>query len=516
MAMDENKNKKIIPKPFEKAIRRQAVSILGIPIDNQPKGQIVNSLFLKIEEYQKKGVPLYISTINTDFLVHTHRWNSPLPRLPELIRILRHSAIATADGMPIVWLSRLLGDPLKMRNTGVDLFKEMCQECHVQEKAIFFLGGEEKTTRMAAKKIQEAYPRVHIVGILCPKIAIEGEEINNSIKQDLALIDQIHNAAPEILVLCLGNPKQEIWFARVQHLLNIPLTIGLGGTLKFFAQEVKRAPMWMQKNGLEWFYRLLQEPGHLWKRYLVDIIKFTYLATPLLGTHYALRFLSLFNTSSLKTCVSKFRIQSKQYTIIMLPPVIDDKTIKEVRNKILEAFEFSSILFDFQRVKFVALKGVSLLVECLLTADEYQKKWSVFNISFSIRCLFKAHKIWDLLSPLVADRPKEFLQTLSEHERVPCFSINASEKTLHIAILGALKDSMDYHYFRREVSSMLEDKDCLIDLQYCTEIENAGIGFLLHMKKIQSSNKRDLKISSPSSEVRQQLKIAKVYFLFSD
>lgn len=492
---------------------RDAIGILGVPIDNLTLNEAVPSIFSAFQDYEADNIPRYISTVNIDFLVNSHHWNKTVPICPELMRVLRLSSIAVPDGMPIVWLSRLLGNSLKMRIPGVDLFSAICKECVNQNRSIFFLGGAEETIQKAVKIIQEENPGIKIAGIACPAVFIEGKNLASTHAQDLAVLEQIHAASPDFLILSLGNPKQEIWFARVLHILHVPITLGLGGGLNFIAGEVSRAPLWMQNNGLEWIYRFYQEPQRLWKRYLIDMFKFSYLSIPLLAVHYIKRLFSALSTTVQDKYLHQFQTSS-QISILAFPSQVTEKHLRGIRSMMLDAYESQVIVFDFQAVKFIDLKGINLLIEFFLSAQEYQKKCHAINISYSLRWLLKLHKIWDLISPTLSYYQDDLLQSLTEKERQPCVSIDLTDAFLYVNVLGLVSDNMEFQHDERELAALLRGRDCIVDLRYCSGIENAGIAFLLQINNIQKNQGKELTIASSSTTVRGQLKLAKAYSLF--
>lgn len=246
------------------------VNILGIPIHNVGLDEAVRTIIKRVDDYSLNPIPRYVATANVDFLVNTLSWIPGKIKHQELYQALIMADLVTADGMPIVWLSALLGKRLKERVTGADLVPKLAAAASAKELSLFLLGGREGVGEKAAKKLLTQNPGLKIAGCLSPKISLK--------ETDSKVIDQINQSKADILLLALGNPKQEIWFQRNKHLIKVPVSIGVGGTYEFIAGTVSRSPKWMQKSGLEWVYRLYQEPKRLWKRYCLGITKFSFLA----------------------------------------------------------------------------------------------------------------------------------------------------------------------------------------------------------------------------------------------
>lgn len=237
------------------------IIILGVPIDDLNMDQALNRLDEFIEVGRKEGKSHHVATINADFAVKARTD-------PELNKILLEIDMATADGMPLVWGARLLGMHLEGRVTGADLVPALAERSAQKGHTLYFLGAGPGVAAKAADILQARYPGVKIVGIVSPP--------KSSIFQmDPQILTDIKEKKPDILLVALGNPKQEKWISLYRQELSVPVMIGVGGTFDFIAGRTKRAPQWMQKRGLEWVFRLIQEPKRLWKRYVTDMRVFT-------------------------------------------------------------------------------------------------------------------------------------------------------------------------------------------------------------------------------------------------
>jgi len=254
--------------------------ILGIPMDNLSMKETIEKIFSFIEEYPKNPYPRQIATVNVDFVVNTLKFSLFKIRHPELLEILNLADLVIADGMPIVWASKLIGDSLKSRVAGSDLVPELAEEASKRSKSIYFLGGREGIGRVAANILKQKYPDLIIAGCDAPFVHVDGEKIYDALENDQVIVEKINSSGADILLIGFGNPKQEVWFNRNKTALKVPVSIGIGGTFEFIAGTVSRAPVWMQKIGLEWIYRILQDPKRLWKRYFIGFFKFGIMIWP--------------------------------------------------------------------------------------------------------------------------------------------------------------------------------------------------------------------------------------------
>ena len=227
-----------------------SVAVMGLPLANVTASEAIE----QIEKLILSGGTHQVATANLDF------WLNSL-RDVNLHRILAGCSLVLPDGMPLVWLSRLFGNPLKERVSGADLVPQLAELSARKGYRIFLLGGREGVAARAAKKLEEMYPGVQIVGHYAPPL-MDLERMDHG-----DTLERIHEAKPDILLVAFGNPKQEKWIRMHSKRSEVPVSIGIGGSMDMLIGDVQRAPRWMQRNGLEWLGRCLQEPGRLFPRY---------------------------------------------------------------------------------------------------------------------------------------------------------------------------------------------------------------------------------------------------------
>lgn len=236
---------------------RKLVIILCAPIDNLNMQETLAQIEAFILEGRKTGKTHQVATVNADFVVKA-------TSDPELRQLLQEADLATADGMPLVWGARLLGTHLEERVAGADMVPALAELSAQKGYSMFFLGAAPGVAARAGEILKDRYPGLQLAGVISPPVA-------SIFEMERAIIDEIKQAKPDILLVAFGNPKQEKWIGMYGRELGIPVMIGVGGSFDFIAGQTKRAPLWMQKIGMEWFFRLMQEPKRLWKRYVVDL-----------------------------------------------------------------------------------------------------------------------------------------------------------------------------------------------------------------------------------------------------
>ncbi|MCP5093994.1 MAG: WecB/TagA/CpsF family glycosyltransferase [Chloroflexi bacterium] len=244
-------------------IMRKLVVILGAPIDDLSISETLERLESFIEIGRATNKNHQVATVNVDFLVKAISD-------PELSFLLQDIDLAMADGMPLVWGARLLGVPFKERVAGSDVIPLFAERAAEKGYSIYLLGAAPGVAAEAANVLTKRFPDLRIVGTYSPPY-------RSVLEMDPDIIDDVQAKKPDILLVAFGNPKQEKWIGMHRHELNVPVMIGVGATLDFIAGYRKRAPVWMQRAGLEWVFRLLQEPKRLWRRYVVDLFSFGFL-----------------------------------------------------------------------------------------------------------------------------------------------------------------------------------------------------------------------------------------------
>ena len=185
---------------------------------------------------------------------------------PELGRLYGTAALSLADGMPIVWLSRLIGNNLPARVTGADLLPALCRAASREQLSVFLFGGPPGAADGAAQSLRAISPGL-VIHTYCPPFGFEQNQLENS-----KAIAAINAAGADILFVGLGSPKQELWLGRWRSRLQVAVALGVGAAIEFEAGTVARAPKWMQNAGLEWLFRFMTDPVRLAGRYLSNIM----------------------------------------------------------------------------------------------------------------------------------------------------------------------------------------------------------------------------------------------------
>ena len=216
------------------------VNVLGIPVDSIT----MESAVAKIEAFIQEASPHLIATANAEMVMLAQQDN-------ELSNILQHASLVVPDGAGVVWAARYQGNEVRERVAGFDLTQRLLAESAIKGYRVYFFGAGPGIAEQAKQTAEARYPGIHIVKTRDGYFT-EADEAE--------IIEDIVSMQPHILLAALGVPKQEKWLMRNLNKLQVPVAIGVGGTLDVMAGTVKRAPLWMQQANLEWLYRLLKQP----------------------------------------------------------------------------------------------------------------------------------------------------------------------------------------------------------------------------------------------------------------
>lgn len=226
----------------------------------------VNNLTLQeaadaIERFIVEKHKAYVVEVNTDVMIK-------IEEDPYLRQITNEADLVLIDGQPLVWIAKLHKRPIKEKVSGSDLSLELCRRAADKGHTMFILGGKDGIAELAKARMEVKYPGLQIVGTYAPPFGFEKDE------QELSRIREMISALqPDIVLACFGCPKQEKWIYENYHAIDADIFLCAGATVDFLAGNVKRAPAWISRIGLEWFYRFLKEPKRLFKRYFVDDMK---------------------------------------------------------------------------------------------------------------------------------------------------------------------------------------------------------------------------------------------------
>lgn len=236
---------------------KERMNIAGIGVDNLSESEVL----AEIERLVKQGGSHYMAVVNASKMVMANR--------DELLRrIIAKADLVTADGMSVVWASRLAGRSIRERVTGIDMFEKLVARAAESDWSVYFLGAQEYSIQRLVETFTSRHADLKIAGYRNGYFtASEEGEIASAIKQSGA----------DLLFVAMGSPAQEQWISSHLERTGVKFALGVGGSFDHIAGLVPRAPLWMQRTGFEWLHRLWREPRRLWRRYLIGNASFIWL-----------------------------------------------------------------------------------------------------------------------------------------------------------------------------------------------------------------------------------------------
>jgi N-acetylglucosaminyldiphosphoundecaprenol N-acetyl-beta-D-mannosaminyltransferase len=234
------------------------VTIGKLRVDGVTFDQAVETL----EDLVRRGEGGAVFTPNVDHVVLAED-------NPRMRTAYARAELCLADGMPLLWASRLLGQPLPAKVSGSDFVPAVLERAAQRGFRVYFLGGSPGIAARARDKLRETLPSLEVVGVDAPQI-----EVDDSFERREAIAARIRASGAHLVFVALGAPKQEIFIDQVRDSLRPCVLLAVGGSLDFVAGAIPRAPRWISRAGLEWMFRLSREPRRLWRRYLLRDPKF--------------------------------------------------------------------------------------------------------------------------------------------------------------------------------------------------------------------------------------------------
>ena len=467
--------------------------MLGVAFDKVTAAEAMQMVAAMI----RSGQPHYAATPNVDFVVQALAD-------AELRRILAEADLVLCDGMPLVWASRFLGNPLPERVAGSDLVPQLLAQAEQEGWRVFFLGGTEHSVAQAADKVRTRHPALKLVGAysppFAPLLAMDHDDI----------LRRVRAAKPDILLVALGCPKQEKWIRMNYRRAGVPLSIGVGATIDFLAGSVRRAPGWMQATGLEWLFRLLQEPRRLFRRYSTDLWVF---GRAILQQWWQLRGLR--------------RHQRKTGLVVAESTLGDDCEIvhftERVDAAVVQQYESfwaelgvgrTHLLLDLARVEFMDSTGVGLLVRLHKTLSATQRKLVLVRPTQPVVEALNLMRLtaFFIQSNNLAAARALIRRRLDEHRVVATLDLAGEhEPVAWQGDIMAANEAVVWHYTRLHLAhSQGRQAEMNINLAAVGFMDSAGVRLMVRTRKEARRLGLQLKFTQPTPAVRHILRVLRL------
>jgi N-acetylglucosaminyldiphosphoundecaprenol N-acetyl-beta-D-mannosaminyltransferase len=384
--------KTVVEQPLRRSLQpfeREVFGLLGAPVDVVDLEQVIN----RLERAKVQGAPFVLSTPNLNFLIQS--------RADDNFReTLLASDLCPADGTPIVWLSQLLGIPMKKRIPGSDIFDELKKRRGPSPMRVFFFGGAEGVAETVANRINAECPGMKCVGVISPGYGTV-EQMSSQ-----AVLDKINASGADFVAIFLNAKKGQEWMMRNARTLRAPLRAQLGATINFQAGTVRRAPTFLRAIGFEWLWRIKQEP-FLWRRYFQDGIS---LIRMLATTVLPIVLLARLSRRTGEGVEVRIKYDGGNPTL----HIVGSATLRNIA-RLQEAFSQSvtgetDVAVDLSGASDVDPRFFGLLIVARKILRERNHTLHLINASATIRRLFRLHGFTYLFAGAIymppADVPK--------------------------------------------------------------------------------------------------------------
>jgi N-acetylglucosaminyldiphosphoundecaprenol N-acetyl-beta-D-mannosaminyltransferase len=468
------------------------LAILGIPFDNVSTAETLRV----IEEMVISRRPHYLATANVDFLVQAMQD-------VELRRILFDAHMVLCDGTPLVWASRLLGNPLPERVAGSDIVPMLIKEAAEKGYRPFFLGASPDAIETAVLKIRQQYPALRVAGYYSPPF-------NRLLEMDHdEICRRITETAPDLLFVGFGCPKQEKWINMHYRSLGVPVSIGVGGTIDFLAGRLARAPKWMQKTGTEWIFRLAQEPKRLFARYAKDL---WYFGRGILSQYWSMR---LGRGRNVRSTAQAPITREVQFSLIQMPERLDFETVHQDRETFEQAVApEKACIVELGKVHFIDSTGVGLLIRLQKQARSLGQQLILVNATENVQRALEIMKLKEffIISPDM-DFARKCLQELGQVSGVQLKTIpNSGLPALAWSgeVTAANSDEIWITTMDHLTARSMVQRALTIDLSALKFIDSTGLSIMIRAKKFAARQGMKVTFTEPKENVLNVIRLSRL------
>ena len=464
--------------------------LLGLPFHDLTLGETLDYC----REAMKGDAGHYLVTANVDFTTQAYED-------PDLKKIVFFADRVVCDGMPLVWLSKLFGYPLRERVAGSDMVPKLLEICGNEGHAVYFFGSDLATLEEAKTIVEERYPGLRVVGIDSPPMGAVIEWDND------ALCGRMKASGANLLLVCLGCPKQERWIFAHHRETGIPLSIGVGASLDFITGKQKRAPRWMQKTGLEWFWRMSSSPSRLVSRYSKDLVFLV--------------------KASLRQAWAQRRRENIADTIVINPtgvPVRVPKVTRIVWSGELQRAASAGVcvperiecpvLLDASGVTFSDSSGLGRLALLVRSCRAAGQLLVLVKPSATFKTSICAAQM-DSLFPMV-ESEQEAMKVVADHGAADVVKKEAGDGVLWVSFsrsLDAIYHDEMMSILESSISNSGDSHSLVVDLKEVGFIDSRAVGGLIRAWKMMTSRGGGMFLSGASpavSEIISLLRLDKI------
>jgi len=469
------------------------LAIFGVPFHNVTFGEAIDWMVARVRD----GRPVNVATANLDFI--TQAW-----RDPEVQRLLIDADLVLADGFPIVKLAPFFGPSLKERVTGSDLTPLLAKRAAKEGLRIYGLGSADGVARKAMEILKSRHPDLKVAGAYSPPFAPLLEMDHRSI------LRRLEHARPDILFVALGEPKQDKFISMHVRGWNVPVAIGVGGSLDFITGKQKRAPVWLQNLHLEWFWRMCFDPKRFFSRYLANI-RFLFSASRQMWRIHRMPDKPV--TFQPLEQAEREELESLGAVVEPFHTLDSEETARQFLTD-LGAAATRNIILDIHPVPWLNSLEMGALLELNKHCRAHGKRLVLYAPRPKVRRLLETCRLIDYFDTATRmDELSTILQTLGEH-RTGGTAYEEGWLTLELPMELTAATLPDFEkqaqFIHRELKEQDILKTVLVDAAQLDFIDSSGLGFLIALKKATQDEGVSMAIENLSSKPRRTFEIARV------
>lgn len=488
--------------------------LLGLFVDVLTKEDLLKTFLYLHEIYKKDRIPKYGTSINAYFFSYLHSWRLNNSSNTELLKIIRNADLVILDSPGVCRISKFTGCSKLAHISGEDLFQSACTYLDDNNLSLYILGGQEETNRALLGYLRIYFPKIKLVGSATPSIFTKGDRLEESQERDTFIVEAINHAKPDLVFLQLGHPKQEIWFERVKSMLQVPIVIGIGGAIDRYLSNINAS---YTENSPKNAISMLITPIRKLIKHIPSYLKYISWLIPLV-IYNAINLTIAKLSSKMEQPLRRyfFLSSNKSFIVVPFPVIFTAPKDVEIAKWLEESIEQDYVVLDFSALKHIDSKGIALVAETIKWAENLGKKLFILNVHPDVCYLFKLNGVWDYFQVFEARNPQEIIYRMSEAGKGPLSylefyeSIYQEKNEVVLSFFGELGIADDSNQLIQKLLPILYQKNCLINLTYCSSIDNKGIGFLLRLQHYQKINGFPFKITGITPKIAKQLKLAKV------
>lgn len=481
--------------------RAAPIAMLGVPFDNVTTAETVEL----IEQMIRSRRSHYLATANVDFLVQA-------AGDVELRRILFDAHLVLCDGTPLVWASKLLGNSLPERVAGSDLVPLLLRVAAERGYRPFFLGATPETIETAVANVRLRHPTLEIAGYYSPPF-------NRLLEMDHdAIRNKIIEARPDLLFVGFGCPKQEKWIYMHYRSLGVPVCVGVGGTIDFLAGKLDRAPVWMQRIGTEWIYRLAQEPRRLLGRYARDLVHF---GGGMAAQCWRMRSRGKPRRAPTNTVAAESVPAETHFTLAHLPARLDCEAVHEHTARLdALAAEPKPLVLEASAVEFLDSTGVGLLIRlqkrARLNGQPMLLARPSAQVTRALRWMQLEHFFESVSDSAQAAARLRNRAGGSAVRLQPASGGTPSALAWRGELTAANADEIWTSTMEQIAARSMVQRSLAIDLAHLRFIDSTGLGVMIRAKKFGKLQNVEISFQNPTDNVRNVLRLSRLEAFLSE